>query len=249
MDIWAACHGADAIRPISGNLVRVTERQEQVATHALVDNLAEQALLEELLETSKPPPHPGGHGLHYLLTTPFRYPPLRHGSRFGGAHEPGLFYGAREVPVALAESAYYRFLFWSGMVAPPPAGRLTSEHTVFGASYATRQGIRLQAPPFDRFVAELAHPGDYTATQRLGSQMRDSGVEAFEYRSARVPGQRICVALYTPGGFACKSPTWQQAWICETRADAVSFYNKESGTTGFGIDQFLVNGVLPAPAV
>ena len=59
-----------------GRLLRLVESQEQVATNSLVRTLAEQALLEDLIEASKPPLPATGHGLHYLLATPFRYPPL-----------------------------------------------------------------------------------------------------------------------------------------------------------------------------
>ena len=68
------------------------ESQEQVATNRLVATLAEQDLLESMLEASKPPLPKGTARLDYLLATPFRYPPLPHGSRFGGRHEPSLFY-------------------------------------------------------------------------------------------------------------------------------------------------------------
>lgn len=57
----------------------MVESQEQVATLQLVDTLEEQALLEELLESSKPPVPADAEPLHYLLKTPFRYPPLRWG--------------------------------------------------------------------------------------------------------------------------------------------------------------------------
>jgi hypothetical protein len=149
---------------------------------------------------------------------------------------------------ALAEAAYYRFVFWSGMIVPPPAGKLTSEHTLFGANYETGRGIRLHRPPFDRFITELISPADYTNTRQLGTAMRDSGIEAFEYRSARDPEQGLNVALFTPSAFASHGPEWQQAWICETRAEQVSFFNMESGSTGYELDRFLVDGRLPVPA-
>ena len=44
-----------------------------VSTLKLVDTLAEQALLEDILEESKPPVPPECRHLHYLLSTPFRY--------------------------------------------------------------------------------------------------------------------------------------------------------------------------------
>ena len=55
MDIWQLCDGERQVRPLRGKLLRMVESQAQVATLQLVDNLAEQTLLEELLESSKPP--------------------------------------------------------------------------------------------------------------------------------------------------------------------------------------------------
>ena len=49
MDIWQQCAGERQVRPLRGKLLRMVESQAQVATSQLVDNLAEQALLEDLL--------------------------------------------------------------------------------------------------------------------------------------------------------------------------------------------------------
>jgi hypothetical protein len=51
----------------------VVEAQHQVSTHKLVDSLSEQALLEELIEATKPTVPPECRHLDYLLFTPFRY--------------------------------------------------------------------------------------------------------------------------------------------------------------------------------
>lgn len=248
MDLWGACQGGVAPGPLAGELVRVVESQEQVATNALVETLAEQAQLEALLEAAKPARPPGTEGLHYLLATPFRYPPLRHGSRFGSRFEPSLFYGAHTLQTALAETAYYRLLFWTGMQDPPPSGRLVTEHTAFGASYRSERGLRLQDPPCDRFRERLADPASYADTQPLGRALRAAGVQAFEYVSARDPQGGINVALFTPAAFAVARPTHQQAWLCETRAGSVSFLGAEGGVLRYPLAQFLVDGVLPRPA-
>jgi len=63
-------------------LWRAVEAQHVVATRALVDSLAEQEVLEAILEESKPPIPAACAGYDYLLYTPFRYPPSLHGSRF-----------------------------------------------------------------------------------------------------------------------------------------------------------------------
>jgi hypothetical protein len=249
MDIWAACRDAAKPIPLEGELIRFVESQEQIATNALVDSLEEQSLLEALLEQSKPPPLPQTAHLHYLLATPFRYPPLKHGSRFGTRQEPSLFYGSRDQSAALAENAYYRFVFWSGMLTPPPSGRLTTEHTAFGARYSTQQGLCLYEEPFLGYADRLTNPQDYTDTQQLGQNLRDAGVEAFAYRSARDPAQGINVALFYPRAFSHPTPVWQESWICETSDDKVSFYSKGYGTRFYQRTTFLVAGKLPAPAV
>lgn len=250
VDIWQACHGPEQLRLLRGNLVRLVESQLQVATLQLVDTLEEQALLESLLESSKPALPAGSEGLHYLLKTPFRYPPLRWGSRFGRVHEPALFYGASHVGTVMAESAYYRFLLWDGMALPPPSGRIVSEHSSFEVRYQTARGLCLQEPPFNVYLDALTHPRDYRATQQMGSAMRAAGVQAFEYRSARCRQQGINVALYTPEAFSERQPRRLTPWLCETTADYVAFkpVHMPEPPLRFAREDFLVEGRLPLPA-
>lgn len=248
IDVWAAAGAAQALPvPLAGTVFRLVESQEQVATNALVATFAEQALLEDLIEASKPQPTHETTRLHYLLSTPFRYPPLPWGSRFGTRFEPSLFYGARGAETALAESAYYRFVFWSGMAEPPPAP-LDTRHTLFTAEIRTERGLKLQDPPFAQFEATLTDRRSYATTQALGRSMREAGMEAFEYLSARDPQRGLNVALCTPAVFADPRPTSLDEWLCETRADRVSYYSRHGGgMREFALETFLVDGSLPAP--
>ena len=250
-DIWAARGAAAPLVRLAGNFLRLVESQEQVATRRLVDTLEEQALLEELLEASKPPLPvlAAAEGLHYLLATPFRYPPLRHGSRFGRRFEPSLFYASLATPTLLAEAAYYRLVFWFGMESPP-AAPLATQHTLFGSAYRTDRGLRLQAPPFDDWQAALTDRADYSATQQLGAAMREAGIAAFEYRSARDPAGGINVALFTPAALASPRPAFTQAWLGETSGEGVRFYcPEERRVAAFELGDFMVDGRLPMPAV
>ncbi|MGB6241846.1 MAG: RES family NAD+ phosphorylase [Castellaniella sp.] len=247
--IWAECDGPDQIQPLRGILHRLVESQEQIATLAYVDTLEEQAVLEALLETSKPPWPAGSDRCHYLLRSPFRYPPLPWGSRFGARHEPGLLYGGLSQQTTLAESAYYRFVFRQSMTGPAPKDVLITQHTLFTAGYRTDQGLMLQAPPFDRFSALLMHPSDYAATQQLGAEMRGAGVQAFEYASARDPAHQPCVGLFTHQALAGVKPLTQAAWLCELREREVSFKPLAAqSVVSCSLDDFLVDGVLPRPA-
>jgi hypothetical protein len=51
----------------------VVEAQYLASTMRLADSLADQAVLEAVLEESKPKTPAGAEKLHYLLATPFRY--------------------------------------------------------------------------------------------------------------------------------------------------------------------------------
>lgn len=233
---------------LGGDFRRIVESQEQVATNRLVSSLEEQALLESLLELSKPPVPPGCENLHYLLSTPFRYPPLRHGSRFGSRFEPSLFYASRTTATVLAEAAYYRLLFWHGMAVPPVIA-LKTQHTLFGGRFRTEHGLRLQKPPFESFRARLADPSDYRATQELGACLRREGVEAFEFRSARDPSGGTNVAIFRPEALSVTRPVFSESWLCETAPAGVDFYCADTREVlGYRLETFLVSDRLPMPA-
>jgi hypothetical protein len=234
---------------VHGTLLRLVESQEQVATNSLVDSASEQAVLEELLERSKPPRRPGTEGMPYLLHTPFRYPPLRYGSRFGARFEPSIFYGSRDERTVLAEAAFYRFWFWAGM-AQPPRSELITQHTVFQAGYDTPRGIRLQRAPFSAYEKVLRDPADYRETQALGRAMRTAGIAAFEYVSARDPDRSLNIGLFSPRALMPRDRILgREEWACTTGPDRVVFFNVVAGTTReFPRETFLVHGRLPSPA-
>jgi RES domain len=249
-DIWGACAPEVNAALLGGELMRLVESQEEVATLGLVDTLSEQRRLERLLEQAKPPLLVGTEHLHYLLAAPFRYPPLTYGSRFGTRQEPGLFYGSLGASALLAEAAYYRLVFWAGMSSPPPSGKLDTQHNVFTVDYRTQRGLRLYKPPFTGFATLLTSRDSYDATQQLGREMRAAGIEAFEYRSARDVAYGVNVALYAPQALASARPKQVTSWLTETRAEAVTFSERGSKDVArFPIEQFLVAGSLPLPAL
>lgn len=249
IDLWSECGSRAEPVELTGEVLRMVESQEQVATQRLVGNLREQDLLESLIERSKPPRPTAADGLDYLLATPFRYPPLRYGSRFGRRHEPSLFYAARGRTTLLAEAAYYCFVFWQGMKTPMPRP-VRTQHTLFGVRIQARRGYRLHKAPFDAHVARLSSPTDYGDSQTLGAALRAAGADALEYRSARDAEGGLNIALYTPAAFAEPQPSFREEWLCETAATRVSF--RAPGVHGvhtLPLEQFTVDGVLPMPAV
>lgn len=248
--IWDACAGRAEPHLLGGTLYRLVESQAQSATTRLVDgDLGKQAVLEKLLEPSKPPRPPGTERLDYLLATPWRYPPLRYGSRFGRRSEPSLFYGGCGVAPTLAESAYYRWVFWFDMREPPPA-RLASQHTLYQARYRSDRGLRLYEPPFDDHLPVLTDRADYRESQALGSALRAAGVEAFEYRSARDPERGNNVALLSPDALRSRRAEKLQPWRCTTTATEVTFSygGRPSDVRRFALTDFLLDGRFPRPA-
>ena len=248
INLWQQCKDRVTPQFISHELIRVVESQEQIASNSLVDNLEEQAALEFMLEDNKPSLLDACRNLDYLLATPFRYPPLKYGSRFGSRKKPSLFYGSHTLTTAFAETAYYRFLFWRGMTTTPPSGKFVTQHTVFGIKYSTKHGIKLQNHPFSDYENYLLNLSDYSATQILASELRDFGVNAIEYRSARDIDHGINVALFHPSALACIKPLYQEQWLCDTNGINVTFNSAAGNIYQFPIETFLLNGDLPNPA-
>lgn len=184
VDIWSEVKGMNEIQPLMASIFRFVESQEQIATLNLVNNVYEQGVLEELLESTKNPLPEKPPSMHYLLTTPFRYPPLRYGSRFGTTLERGIFYGSLNLLTALTETAYYRFVYILGPETPFHS-IISSEYSSFSVSVKSEAGVFLDEQPFSKYESILTSPNSYSETQQLGSNMRQDGVEVFRYISAR----------------------------------------------------------------
>jgi hypothetical protein len=253
--IWTRCAGASSatqsriVRPLRLSPWRVVEAQHQVSTRKLVDSAEEQVLLEELIDRAKPPDITGGK-LHYLLSTPFRYPPLRHGSRFGNRFDRGIWYGSETRRTVFAEVAYYRLVFLEGTQAD--LGAVTTQLTAFTVRARSLRGVDLVLTPFDAHRRAIASPAKYAATQALGADMRRAGIELFRYPSARDPDGGVNVAALAPSVFGTAKPRGLETWHCTATRQLVEvakrdYFGRES--FAFPREQFLVGGSLPAPAL
>lgn len=237
-------------RPVTlmGSLRRLVENQEQKVTLRLTDDMAEHDVLESLLEESKPESvaHPRVQQFDYLLRTPWRYPPLPWGSRFGSRFEPSLFYGALDRVALFAEAAYYRLVFLEGM-RKPFEERVISQFTTFEATFRSTASFDLSRRPFSKHEDVLRHRSNYAPCQALGSVLREQQIEAITYLSARTIDDRFNVALFSPVALRSHKHRNPRHGLCETRIDAVSFRLGDELHV-FPREQFLVNGELPVPA-
>ncbi len=179
---------------------------------ALVDSVAEQTVLERLIEGSKPPvPREVARlDLHWLLFTPFRYAPPPGGSRFRGPNDPGVFYAAEHARTACAEVGYWRWRHLReapGITAMPPRPQTVFKVPVAGTA------IDLRAPPFDEDCDDWTRDSDYSACQAIGRNAREAGVQWLRYESVRDSRRGGCGAVLDAAAFASRAPTEQQGWI------------------------------------
>lgn len=207
----------------------MVEAQHHVSTMKLVDTLAEQDLLERVVERSKPPVPAECRHLHYLLATPFRYgAPYPRGSRFRRAGlTPGVFYGSGEPMTAMAEAAFHRLLFFAeSPLTPWPVN--PGEFTAFAVELQTRAALDLDRAPLDASRDDWAHVSDYEPCQRLAEAARTAAVDVLLSPSVRDPQHRPNIAVLTCRAFAAPAPVERQTWrlaLSSTGARAVSVFS------------------------
>lgn len=211
--IWTPAALRSELRPWAGCCWRLVEAQHRVSTMALADTLEDQALLEGILEETKPPIPPDCRSLHYLLYTPFRYDaPYPTGSRFRRAgRTPGVFYAAETPETAVAEVGYYRLRFYAESPATPMP-RSPAVFTAFAAALDSAWTLDLTAPPLNRDQEAWMSRTDYTACQALAEAARAVGVECLRARSVRDPGAGGTVAVLACRAFAQPHPVDTQTW-------------------------------------
>ncbi len=213
MTAWKA-QWFDSARNLVRELWRGVEAQHVVSTMRLVDNAAEQRVLEELLESSKPPLPPGAERHHYLVATPFRYrAPVA--TRFRRPQDPGVWYGAEELRTACAEVAYWKWRFLMDSEALAKSA-LQTEHTFFKAK-ARGRCIDLTAAPWKAAARAWTHKSDFRDCQALGAAARERGVAWIRYAAVRV-AEGTCGAVLEPAALSLAEPFGQQTWACKTTA-------------------------------
>jgi hypothetical protein len=218
---WTPAALSSERRRLSGLCWRVVEAQHVASTMKLVDTLAEQNLLETLLEGTKPPVPAECRDLHYLLATPFRYgAPYPSGSRFRRAgFSPGVFYGSTAAATAVGEAAFHRVLFFAdspGTPWPTVAG----EYTVFSVKFRTAAAVDLTRPPLSADRQRWTDVTDYSACQDLADRARDAQVEVLRYASARV-ADGVNLAMLTCKAFGARQPEERQTWRIDVGSNGV----------------------------
>jgi hypothetical protein len=224
---WTTPAVASEAARCSLELWRAVEAQHIVSTMSLVDTVAEQAVLERLVEESKPPvpAEVRRRKLHWLLFTPFRYPPPPGGSRFRGPNDPGVFYGAEAVRTSCAEVGYWR---WRHLTESPALPAIPQKpQTVFRVAIAGST-IDLRRTPFVADRDRWTHHSDYGACQQLARTAREAPVAVIRYESVRDSRRGGCAAVLAASAFAVRAPLEQQTWILTVTRSRVVWQRSDS---------------------
>jgi hypothetical protein len=253
MSALLSFHLTDYFQSYEHNLYRMVEGQHFISTRKLVDSDAEHHILENILDQSKPVIKTSNSRgeLHYLLYTPFRYPPLISGGRFHTRIDQSLFYGSQELTTSMAEIAYGRFLFAQHSAATFKPAQVPYTH--FVVKVHSDKALFLTDPPFLAHKELISHPSSYAHSQSLGRAMRTAGAELFTYFSARLP-KGINVGLFSTEAFKRNKPiTGKEGhWSVYLCGDVIEFkcapltqQHKEAYV--FNMNDFSVNQCFPIP--
>ena len=217
--IWTVDALSSELAPYDGTGWRVVEAQHQISTQKLVDTLDEQQLLEEMLDEVKPQVPEAYAHLHFLLFTPFRYKPYPHASRFRRAGmTPGVFYASERVETAMAETVFYRYLFFSESPDTPfPTNALI--HTAFAVALKTAKMLDLMSDPLAQDTDIWTNKQVYNACLDLSDKARETQAEIIRYQSVRDPKSGANLAVLDPVAFASPEPIAHQTWHIHIRPD------------------------------
>ena len=218
----------------------------------LTDSLEEQAILEDLIEETKPPVPPDCAGLDFLLMTPFRYSRQNPwGSRFRRPNaEAGVFYAAERAETAIAETVFHRLRFFADS-PETPWPQNASEYTAFSVDVRSERAIDLTSFPSHE-VTDVLEPADYAAGQALSEAAREAAIELIKYPSVRDPDHHANLAVLAPAAFAKSEPVDRRTWriyldsngaraICESPHRSLAFgrdaFNADPRMAGFVWDR------------
>ncbi len=177
----------------------------------LVDSIDEQLILEELLDSTKPPVPVACQHLHYLQFTPFRYP-ARHATRFRSSGERnGVFYASERVSTSAAEVAFYRMLFFLESPATEPPSE-PFEMTAFGCRIRSEATVDLVSDLAMQDSGLFMDPVDYSSCHALVNSLRARDCDAIRFRSVRDNDHAPNLAILECRAFADNKIRQQEGW-------------------------------------
>lgn len=255
MAAWNQLNGSQYVTEAQLNAWRIVEDQSKSTTRKFVNSTEEHDLLEELIEQSKPKVKYNqgimyGKNLHYLLSTPFRYPPLKWGSRFGTRLERGILYASLDLITAMSEKAFYKMAFLNA--SEGKLGAKTISYTAFEIYIESTNFANLSTAPFNEFETAISSKTSYHVSQAIGTEMRNDNIECFQYTSARSHQKSFNVGVFSPEALSKNNnlPQTFQHLNCYATKEVIEFscrQHYENPKYVFPLEMFLVDGRIPLP--
>lgn len=255
MGIYNDCNGEKYLVEAKLEAWRIVEDQSRSTTRKFVDTSLEHDLLEKLIDESKPEIKYYDDEVyfkkcHYLIFTPFRYPPLKWGSRFGSRWERGIFYGALDLETAMSEKAFYRLAFLQA--SEGNIGGKTLLSTAFKTNVESAHFINLCKIPFKTHKNKISAKDSWTFSQALGKEMRENKVECFEYISARSKKEGHNIGVFSPKALINNSKLEKtfEYYNCYATKELVEFTSRTHVNPShytFSAQEYLVNNKMPLP--
>ncbi|MDQ8730512.1 RES family NAD+ phosphorylase [Bradyrhizobium sp. LHD-71] len=210
---WTRDALLSSAKRLAGACWRVVESQSRGITLKLTDTLEEQLVLERVIEATKPPVPEAARHLHYLLFTPFRYSPYPTASRFRRAGvSAGVFYASEHSETAIAETVFYRLLFFFESPGTPwPKNPF--DFRAFEARFDAARASDLTEPPLDAHHRHWTDPVDYTFCLSFADTAREAGIQAIRYQSVRDPQARANLALLDVAALVPAQRFAEETWI------------------------------------
>ena len=210
---WTPAALSSEARPYANTAWRLIDAQNRFSTLKVVYTGAEQQLLEDILDGTKPVLPAECQDLDCVRAAPFRYgAAYPSGSRFRRAgRTAGVFYAAETVETALAELAFYRLLFF----AESPGIEFAegaADYTAFSVALGADRALDLTASPLSKNAIQCSDLVDYTACQVLADAARSADVTILRYQSVRDPGRGANVAVLSCLGFERPAPLSRHKW-------------------------------------
>ncbi|MEJ1992623.1 MAG: RES family NAD+ phosphorylase [Maritimibacter sp.] len=199
--------------PWKGQGWQVVEAQHRVSTLKLVDDFAEQRLLDEILDEDKPRIPEECDLLDVDLSAPFRCA-LAGGyeSRFrqsGGVD--GVFYASESIETAVAEMVFLRLQFFAESPETPWPDD-AADYTALQVGLEHDRAIDLTKGSFAAEESLWRHPTDHAACHLLGNNAREAGIGLIQYPSEVDPAGGTNLALLSCTGFASPEPLLRESW-------------------------------------
>jgi hypothetical protein len=186
---WQPCYRIIPSRfPPIDLFERVAEPDDLDAIIEL-ESLTNDRLRDEVGEIRLVPPadRVTGPGAGYVMAA-FTHPHPA-GARFSDGVN-GAYYAARELPTAIAETAYHRRLFMQATSQGPMQLDMRVLEAALDARLHDIRGLQPLRP-------ELYDPYDYSAGQQYARELRAAGSDGVVYHSVRRTGGQ-CAAVFRP---------------------------------------------------